>query len=175
MSDNTFDVLRQAVWNEMYTNMSASIYFEELLKRRKIWNWSVRIFTVCLAVLAIVVNSIEQVEFIYRVVSFLPFFGFSFMDFKLNFLRIDSLRNIRRGCLTVGSMLDSLWNDINLDESIDNLSTYRSKFSQIVQVKDILVNNRYIEEDLTENEQLNLKSTEKAHETMINLYEGVRV
>ena len=72
-------------------------------------------------------------------------------------------------------MLDSLWNDINLDESIDNLRTYRSKFSQIVQVKDILVNNRYIEEDLTENEQLNLKSTEKAHETMINLYEGVRV
>lgn len=175
MSDRTFEMLRQAVWNEMYSNISASIYFEELLKKRKMWSLSVRVFTVCLAVLAILINSIEQVDLVYRVMSFLPFFGFSFMDFKLNLFAIDALRSLRKGCLTVGSMLDKLWNDINSDESIENLSKYRSKFSQIVQMKDILVNSPYLEEDLTENEQLNLKSTERAYETMIDLYEGVRV
>ena len=163
--------LRASVWNAMYENDLVSRYYQELLKKHKRWDRIVRVLTVASALLMVCV-SIVVPDIWVKVVSAVPFLGFYFVDTKIRFIKVSLLTKIRSGCDVVGSMLKSLWREIEIG-ALDEASV-KYRLAQIEQTESVLVSRHIEEAEFTEDRELNIKCAKESKEIMINFYSGAR-
>ena len=163
--------LRASVWNAMYENDLVSRYYQELLKKHKRWYWISRLVTVTAALLMVCV-SIAVPKIWVKVISAMPFLGFYFADTKIRFIKINLLTKIRSGSDVVGTMLNSLWREIETG-ALDEASV-KYRLAQIEQTEFVLVSRHIEEAAFTEDRELNIKCAEESKEIMINFYNGAR-
>ena len=167
------DHLRDSVWEKIYNNELESRYYQELLKKHKRWERIFR-FSTFLAALLMVTISIIAPNIWATVISAVPFLCFFFMDPKIvKVLKVELLKKIRSGCDVIGSMLKSLWRDMETGSLDENSAKFR--LSQIDYLEPVLVS-RFIEDgEFAEDRDLNIKCAKEAVQAIINNYPGATV
>lgn len=161
--------LRSSVWNAMYENELVSRYYQALLRKHNWWDKLLRFFTL-LAALLMVGVSIAAPAVWMKVVSTVPFLGIYFTDAKIRFIKVGQLTRIVSGSSVIGSMLKSLWREMELGALREDAVKFM--MTQIEAAESALVS-RYIDEGkFTEDRELNIRCAEESKQVMINFYQG---
>ena len=166
------EVLRTAVWNEMYDNERISRYYQELLKKRKVADRILKGITSILAV-SIAFLYLVEINMVLTVLSCLGFLCGYFGDLAFNSAKVRVLTQASKGCVTAESMLQELWMDIE-SRSIDDRSV-KFRLSQINKLMNAMVTSPVLEAKFTEDRKLNEKCAQEAVENMIDLYKGATI
>ena len=163
------DSLRNSVWNELYDNERVSRYYQEILKKHKVIDWTFKSLTAMLALSIAFLQFIDSLP-IFEVISVLSFLCSYVIGWAFGSVKVSVLTQARSGCSTIQSMLEDLWRDVESSATDDK--SVRFRLSQILKTKDAMVNNPILKAKFTEDRKLNIKCAKEARQNMINMYEG---
>lgn len=169
MNNFVSDKLRNFVWTEMFDIERVSRYYEELLKIHRRRTWILRSITALLAA-SIAFLHFADTLFVVKVTASLLFLCLYFVDFAIGNTKVNPLADASRGCVTVETMLRELWRDIESASLDDDSANFR--LNQILKTKDAIVTSHFVNANLTEDRELNIRCAEEAKQSLIHTFQG---